>query len=112
MIGNQQVEATFTDSVPLVPDFHRNLPPKLDISQSKLHAQSVLIDRLPESRPTIRWTSMAGASNSETCSSSSFAGSSRVSASLASWPFTHPVSAALPRRCGLSERHCLTGLVD
>ena len=49
-IGNQQVEATFTDSVPLVLDFHRNLPPKLDLSQSELHAQSVLIDRLQESR--------------------------------------------------------------
>ena len=49
-IGNQQVEATFADSVPLVLDVHRNLPPKLDISQSELHAQSVLIDRLQESR--------------------------------------------------------------
>src|SRR4051812_40455459 len=71
-IGNQQVEETFTDSVPLVLDSHRNLPPKLDISQFELQAQSVLIDRLQEPGPRIRWTSMAAASNSETCSSSSF----------------------------------------
>ena len=50
-IGNQQVEATFTDSVPVVLDSDWNLPPKLDISQSELHAQSVLMDRLQESRP-------------------------------------------------------------
>jgi hypothetical protein len=37
--------------VPLVLDFDRNLPPKLDISQSELHAQGVLINRLEESRP-------------------------------------------------------------
>jgi len=30
-----------------------------------------------------------------------FAGSSSVLASVASWRFTHRVSAALPRRCGL-----------
>jgi len=50
-IGSQQVEATFTDSVPLVLDSDWNLPRKLDISQSELHAQSVLMDRLQESRP-------------------------------------------------------------
>src|SRR6185295_16526318 len=59
--------------------------------------------------PRIRWTSMAAASISETCSSSSFAGSSSLLASLASWRFTPRVSAVLPRRCGLSERHYRDG---